>query len=418
MLFLFGGIILVRLIELLAARTDRMRTSEIRDLLRVITEDVISFAGGLPDPSTFPTDEELHEIFEFIKSIKHKAFQYGLTEGLPELKEELVKFLKLQGIEAEPTDIIITSGSQQAIEISARLFINQKDVVIVELPTYLAAIQAFNMYRPSYLGIPMDEYGMKTEVLEDELKRLISLGRKPKLIYVIPTCQNPTGLSMSMDRRRHLLELASTYDLFIIEDDPYGYIIFEDVELKRLKAMDVEGRVIYISTFSKIFAPGIRLGWAVADREVTRYMVLAKQALDICPPNLSQYIAYYALKAGFITKRIPMIRRLYKEKRDAMLKALEEYMPDTIMWTKPIGGMFTFMWLPEFINTKMLLHSVIKKYKVAYVPGRSFFVDGSGWNTIRLSYSYPPVEKIYEGINRLSKAIKEVILRKERALTR
>lgn len=407
---------MVGLIELLAARVDRLRTSEIRDLLKYVTKDVISFAGGLPDPKTFPSDEELAEIFEYLKTVKASAFQYGLTEGLPILKEELSKFMVSIGIKSTPNEILVTHGSQQSLDIIGRLFINQRDIILVELPTYLAAIQAFSMYRPNFVGIPMDEHGMKTDILEDELKKLVSMGRKPKLIYTIPTCQNPTGISMSVDRRKHLLELATRFDLYIVEDDPYGYIIFEGPSLTRLKSMDVEGRVIYVSTFSKIFSPGVRLGWVVADEEVIKYMILAKQALDLCTSNLTQYIAYYTLNSGMIAKRIPKIIKIYKEKRDTMLKTLEENMPDGVIWTRPIGGMFIFAWLPEFINTKILLYNVINKYKVAYVPGRSFFVDGSGWNTIRLSYSYPPPKLIIEGIIRLSKAINDVIIERKEEL--
>lgn len=401
---------MAKFIELLATRTDRMRTSEIRDLLKAITKDVISFAGGMPDPQTFPNDDELKMIFEFISQVRNKAFQYGLTEGLPELKEALSKFMRSINIKCLPEEIIITNGSQQAIDIIGRIFINQRDVVAVELPTYLAAIQAFNIYRPHYLGIPMDHNGMITEILEDELKNQIRLGHKPKLIYTIPTCQNPTGISMSLDRRKHLLELASQYDLYIIEDDPYGHIIFDDdVTVRRLKSMDSEGRVLYISTFSKIFSPGIRLGWIIADREVIKFMVLAKQALDLCSPYLTQYIAYFALEYKLIQNKIPFLKKLYKKKRDAMIKSLDLYMPTEATWTRPIGGMFVFVWLPEYINTKILLYNVLTKYKVAYVPGRSFFVDGSGWNTMRLSFSYPPVNKIEEGIKRLATAIKEAI---------
>jgi 2-aminoadipate transaminase len=396
---------LVDLLDVLAARTDRMRTSEIRDLLKMISKDVISFAGGLPDPRTFPTSEELKEIFEFINSVRDKAFQYGVTEGLPELKEELSRYLLRIGIKAGPDEIIITSGSQQGVDMLGRIFINQRDIVVVEIPTYLAAIQAFNMYKPNYLGIPMDEDGMIIEQLEYELNNLLIKDKKPKFLYTIPTCQNPTGISMSLERRKRLLELASEYDFFIVEDDPYGHIVFDANELKRLKAMDKEGRVIYASTFSKVFSPGLRIGFVVADMEVTKYLVLSKQALDLCSPNLTQFITYYALKNGLIDRNIPKIRKIYKSKRDAMLNAMEEYMPNGVKWTKPVGGMFIFTWLPEYINTKMLLYKVLNEYKVAYVPGRSFHVDGSGWNTMRLSYSYPPEDMIIEGIRRLSEAV-------------
>lgn len=400
---------MVELLDVLAARTDRMRTSEIRDLLKMITKDVISFAGGLPDPRTFPSEEDLKDIFDFINSVKDKAFQYGVTEGLPELKEELTKYLGKIGIKADTEEIIITNGSQQGVDMLGRVFINQRDIIAVEIPTYLAAIQAFNMYRPNYLGIQMDRDGLIIDHLEYELSNLEKKGKKPKFLYTIPTCQNPTGISMSMERRKRLLELASAYDFFIVEDDPYGHIVFNETELKRLKAMDKDGRVIYVSTFSKIFSPGLRIGYVVADREVTKYLTLSKQALDLCSPNLTQYILYYALNKGMIDKNIPRITELYRGKCRAMLKALNEYMPEGVRWTEPVGGMFVFTWLPEYINTKMLLHKVLNDHKVAYVPGRSFHVDGSGWNTMRLSFSYPSEEMIIEGIRRLSEAVRWAI---------
>jgi len=398
---------LVEILDFLAARTDRLRVSEVRDLLRWITADVISFGGGLPDPTTFPTDKEIQGIFEFVQSVRSKAFQYGLTEGVPELREEIVNFSKKNGIRADIDQVLITTGSQQALEILARIFINQRDVIVVELPTYVAAIQAFSLYRPNYIGIPMDEDGLRTDLLEEELKNLKKKGIQPKFLYTIPTCQNPAGLSMSIDRRRHLLELASQFDFFIVEDDPYSHILFEPIQFKRLKTMDHEGRVIYISTFSKIFAPGLRVGWVIADKDIIRYMSLAKQGMDLCTSPFSQYVALYALRSGIIERKLPMISKLYKRKRDLMLKELETHLQDYAKWTKPIGGMFIFVWLLKQIDTKRMLLKAIKKYKIAYVPGRSFFVDGTGWNTMRLNFTYPSEEQIEEGVRRLARAIKD-----------
>ena len=398
---------MVKILDFLAARTDRLRVSEVRDLLRWITEDVISFGGGLPDPSTFPTEEEIREIFEFIQSVKSKAFQYGLTEGLLELREEIVRFSRNIGVKTDVNRILITTGSQQALEILARIFINQRDVIVVELPTYVAAIQAFSLYRPHYIGIPMDYDGLRTDLLEEELKNLKKKGIRPKFLYTIPTCQNPAGLSMSNERRKHLLELASQYDFFIVEDDPYSYILFEPIQFKRLKAMDSEGRVIYVSTFSKIFAPGLRVGWVIANEDIIKYMGLAKQGMDLCTSPFAQYVVLYALKSGIIEKRLPIISRLYKRKRDLMLEELENHLSDYAEWTKPVGGMFIFMWLPKQVDTKRMLLKAIKKYKIAYVPGRSFFVDGSGWNTMRLNFTYPSEEQIREGVKRLTMAIKD-----------
>jgi len=242
--------------------------------------------------------------------------------------------------------------------------------------------------------------------LEDAIRKSINDGNKIKFIYVIPTCQNPTGISMSIDRRKHLMELASKYDLLIVEDNPYSYFLFDGIYVPPLKSMDTENRVVYMSTFSKIIAPGIRVGWVVGDKDLIRWIAMAKQAVDLHTSTLSQYIALEALRRGIIERNIPKIREAYKVKRDAMLDALAKYMPEQVTWTRPIGGMFVWA-SAQGIRTEDMLPMAVSKYKVAYVPGKSFYPDEDVHTSMRLNFTYPSVDMIYEGIRRLSNAIKE-----------
>jgi len=387
-----------------------MKASEIRELLKWITENVISFGGGMPDPSSFPVKEIMEITRDVVSTKADKALQYGATGGVAELKEELIKFMGKVGIKVDgPESVIITVGSQEALDIIGRLFINPGDYVITESPTYLAALQAFRIYGPRIIGIPMDEEGLKVDILEETLKKISDDG-KVKFVYVIPTGQNPTGITMSRERRKALLEVASKYDVLIIEDDPYGYIYFGDGEPPdRLKAMDSEGRVIYLSTFSKIAAPGLRLGWVAASREVIRWFELAKQSIDLHTSTLNQYIAAELLRRGVIERNIPKIKEIYRTKRDLMLQALGEYMPDSVSWTKPSAGMFIWLTVPENIDTGEMLNVAIRKYGVAYVPGKSFYPNEERRNDMRLNFTYPTPQQIFEGIRRLSLAIREYI---------
>jgi 2-aminoadipate transaminase len=396
----------------LAERTRLMRASEIRELLKWITENVISFGGGMPDPSSFPAKEIMEVTREILSTKADKALQYGTTNGVAELREELVRFMGKVGIKVEgPENVLITVGSQEALDIIGRVFINPGDYIITESPTYLAALQAFRIYGPRIIGIPMDEEGMRVDVLEDTLRKLSNEGRV-KFIYVIPTGQNPTGITMSMERRKALLDLASKYDVLIVEDDPYGYIYFGDREPpSRLKAMDSEGRVIYLSTFSKIAAPGLRLGWVAASREVIKWFELAKQSIDLHTSTLNQYIAAELLRRGIIERNIPRIKEIYRTKRDLMLQALSQYMPECVSWTKPSAGMFIWLTVPENIDTGEMLEIAIKKYGVAYVPGKSFYPNEERRNNMRLNFTYPTPQEIFEGIRRLALAIRDYVQR-------
>ncbi|GAB6946928.1 PLP-dependent aminotransferase family protein [Vulcanisaeta sp. JCM 16161] len=397
--------------QFLADRSRLMRASEIRELLKWVTENVISFGGGMPDPSSFPVKEIIEITRDVLSTKAEKALQYGTTGGVLELREELVRFMGKEGIKVNgPENVIITVGSQEALDIIGRLFINPGDYVITESPTYLAALQAFRIYGPKIIGIPMDNYGIRVDILEDTIKKITGDGGKIKFIYVVPTGQNPTGITMSMERRKALLDIASRYDLLIIEDDPYGYIYFGDGEPPmRLKAMDNEGRVIYLSTFSKIAAPGLRLGWVAASSEVIRWFELAKQSIDLHTSTLNQYIAAELLRRGVIERNIPRIKEIYRTKRDLMLQALSEYMPEGVTWTKPSAGMFIWLTTPEKIDTGEMLSVAIKKYGVAYVPGKSFYPNEDRHNDMRLNFTYPTPQQIFEGIKRLALAIKEYL---------
>jgi len=394
--------------KLLAERTKYMTASDIRELLKWATVDVISFGGGMPDPSTFPV-EDIQKIVNFVlEAYPHKALQYGSTEGVYELRQEIAKFSEgHHGIKAKAENVIVTVGSQEALELLGRVFINPGDVVITENPTYLAALQAWRVYQPKLVGIPMDEHGMIVELLEDKVRELLARGERIKFIYTIPTAQNPTGITMTQDRRKYLLEVAERYDLLIVEDDPYSYFLFEPIQVAPIKALDKSDRVIYLSTASKIFAPGFRLGWVVASEEVIKWFYLAKQSLNLNTSNFAQYIFLEGLRRGVVTKNLPRVRELYKRKRDAMLAALETYMPEGVTWTRPSGGMFIWATVPPQIDTRELLHKAVTQYKVAFVPGHGFFVDGSVKNAMRLNFTYPSFEQINEGIRRLALAIKE-----------
>ncbi len=394
----------MKLNEKLAKRMGYIKMSDVSELLKWLTPDMISFGGGIPDPITFPDEKDFDEILISLKNIKDRAFQYGKTEGLDELRVSLSKFTQKHGIITNPENIIITTGSQQVLDLTAKIFINRNDLIAVESPTYMVALQVFNMFKPKYIDVPLDFEGMRTDILEEKLRKLYSNGLALKLLYTMPTSQNPAGISMSIGRRKHLLELASKYDFIILEDDPYGYITFEGDEPPKLKSMDRDGRVIYMSTFSKILGPGLRIGWIIAEDDIIKQYVRVKQITDICTSPLTQYIAHYALENGIVDKKIPIIKSLYKEKRDAMLNALEKYMPNGVTWSKPIGGLFIFVWLNNNIDTRAILPDVIKKYKVAYLPGDSFFVTNIK-NTMRLNFSYPSINQIEEGIKRLSMAI-------------
>lgn len=389
-------------------RSYYMRASEIRELLK-LTEgrDIISFAGGLPDPRTFPRKELAEIAKEVIEKYGDSALQYSPTPGVTPFRETLVEFLNSHGVSVTKDDqIVVTTGSQEALYLVSLTLIDDGDVVFVEAPTYLAAINAFRVYRPRLVSIPVDEEGMRTDILEEKAKKLAADGFKLKMVYTVPTCQNPSGVTMSRDRRKHLLEIAEKYNMIVIEDDPYSFFSFEPLNVEHLKTMDKNGRVVYLGTLSKILSPGLRIGYAAGPKWIVSYFELAKQMVDLHSSTLTQYIAMEAIKRGLVDSTVERAKKIYKEKRDAMLDALEKYFPEGSRWTKPAGGLFVFAYAPPGIDTKSLLPEALLR-GVAYVPGASFFVEGGGENTMRLNFSYPTIEQIYDGIKRLGSLIAE-----------
>ncbi|MCD6474271.1 MAG: PLP-dependent aminotransferase family protein [Thermoplasmata archaeon] len=387
----------------------KMRSSEIRRLLEISQQPgVISFGGGLPNPNAFPVDEIREIVNKILDEEGSKALQYGSTAGLKEFIELLVEVVKQDGIKAGMENILTTVGSQQALDIVGRIFLNENDVVMVGLPTYLGGINAFLAYGAKLVGVPLDENGMNVDLLEEKIKELKNKGENVKLIYTIPTFQNPAGVELSLERRKRMIEIAEENDLLILEDDPYGKLRFEGEAIPPIKAFDENDHVIYMATFSKILSPGIRLAYVVAPEEIAKKMVLAKQSMDLCTSTLSQTIAYHYIKNGYMKNHLPKIIEMYKRKRDIMLQSLEEYFPPSCKWTHPRGGMFLWVELPEYINTVEMFPEAIEK-KVAYVTGKSFFVDGGGLNTMRLNFTNAGDDEIKEGIKRLAEVVKKRI---------
>lgn len=400
-----------------AHRMQKMGSSVIRELLK-FTElpDVISFAGGLPAPDVFPIEEFAEACQSVLKNQGPQSLQYGTTEGYLPLREMIARHTARFGLEVTPDNILITSGSQQALDLLGRVFINRGDHILVELPTYLGALQAWNAYGAEYVAVPSDEHGMITDALEGALRY------GPKFIYVLPNFQNPTGVTLSLERRYKLIELADHFGVPIIEDDPYGQLRFEGDHLPSVTVLDGQyrddchnvyrGNVIYLSTFSKILAPGIRLAWVIGPPEVIRKLVMAKQGADLNTAVFNQMVAYEVSHGGFLDRHIQLICRVYKERRDVMLAAMDGYFPPGVDWTHPEGGLFLWATLPEGLDAAEALKIAVQR-KVAFVPGESFHPNGGGKNTMRLNFSNATNDGIREGIHRMSEVFKEMITEKQ-----
>ncbi len=397
--------------EFFSSIAKSIKASEIREILAIIRErkDVISLAGGIPDPKTFPREELAEFAKKMIIEMGNQALQYSETKGILEVREMLSHFLlESRGISVDAENIIVTTGSQQGLDLIARTFLDPGDIVITENPSYLAALGAFKIRGAKLVGIKIDKQGMRTDILEETVKKLVSEGKKIKFIYTIPVGQNPAGTTMPPDRKKHLIEIANKYDLLVIEDDPYSYFIYnETVDITPVKAYDEEDRVIYMSTVSKILAPGLRIGWLACPSGVTRKLELVKQYMDLHTPTLNQFIVAEAIRTGLVSQHAHRLSPYYKKKRDAMLKAIKDYFPENVWYTEPVGGFFVFVYVnKKGFDAGKLLYKAIDKYKVAYVPGKSFHTDDTGENSMRLSFSYPPPELIEEGIRRIAELIK------------
>jgi 2-aminoadipate transaminase len=397
-----------------AHRMQRMGSSVIRELLKFTEQpDMISFAGGLPAPDVFPVKEFQDACNYVLNNFGAQALQYSTTEGYRPLREMIARHNERYSVKVSPDNIMITSGSQQALDFIGRLFINRGDYIVVESPTYLGALQAWNAYGAQYISVPSDENGM----IVDELENALRVG--PKFIYILPNFQNPSGSTLSIERRKRLILLADQYGVPIVEDDPYGQLRYDGDHIPSVVYLDSRyrnndtdgeytGNVIYLSTFSKLLSPGLRLAWVIAPPEVIRRFVMAKQGADLHTSTFNQYVAYEVAKGGFLDEHVKVIRITYKERRDTMMEMMSEMFPSEVHWTKPAGGMFLWGILPEDMDAAEVFKLAVEK-KVAFVPGGSFHANGGGKNTMRLNFSYSNPDTIREGIGRLGITLKEIL---------
>jgi 2-aminoadipate transaminase len=375
--------------------------------------EIISFAGGLPAPDVFPLDR-FHEACRRVLELNgHQALQYGASEGYEPLREMIAYNIARYGICAKAENVLITSGSQQALDLIGKLLINPGDSVLVEAPTYLGALQAFNVYGAEYVSVESDDDGLRTELLEQPLRS------GPKFMYVLPNFQNPGGTTLSEGRRHELVLLADKYGIPIVEDDPYGQLRYEGEHLQPLVVIDREnlrrdegysiGNVLYLSTFSKTLAPGLRLGWIVAPADVVAKLVQLKQGADLHTSTFTQVIAYEVAKDGFLDEHVKLIRKVYRERRDVMLESLKRNFPPEVKWTHPKGGLFLWVTLPAGMDCETLFQAALKE-NVAFVPGNCFYASNGnsadGSRHFRLNFSYGQPEQIREGIRRLAVAVK------------
>ncbi|MGA1872283.1 MAG: PLP-dependent aminotransferase family protein [Thermoplasmatota archaeon] len=395
--------------NLFSARANKMKASVIRELLKLTQKpDIISFAGGLPNPLAFPVEKVENIVCDLLKQESTKALQYGSTEGVPELREQIsLRLKKIWNIDGDAENVLITTGSQQGLDLLGRLFIGSQSTIIMEAPTYLGALNAFNVYDPQIISIPLDDNGIQVDKLEEYLKNAIKHNIFVKFLYTVPTFHNPAGVCMSHSRRKKIIDLAHEFDLVVVEDDPYGELRYTGDALPPLKSLDDGDRVIYLGTFSKTLVPGFRIAWTFGPKSVIDKMVIAKQAVDLCTPPFTQYVAKEYLKRGYIDQHLNTIISLYGKKQRIMAKSMDEYMPkEYIRWPVPEGGMFLWATLNDNINTTEMFNDAIEQ-NVAYVIGSAFFADGSGTNCMRLNFTHPGDDKIVEGVKRLSVVIEE-----------
>ncbi len=369
---------------------------------------IIGLTGGMYDPPSLPGEEVSRVLAEASEGDWRKMLQYGGTVGSLELREELAKFMAGHGIEADPNgEIIVTTGSQQALDLVARVFFDPGDVIIVGSPTYLSALGSFRQFNPEIRSVMIDEGGMNVEALEAELEKIEGEGKWAKLLYLVPSFQNPTSTMLTVERRKRIVELAEEHDFIILEDNPYGYISFEGEMPTPVMGFDKGGRTMYTSTFSKIVSPGMRIGWLVAPREFISKMAVAKSNVSICNDGITQYVAAQLFKRGEVEAQIPKVTEVYRRKRDLMLETMETSFPEEAEWNDPEGGLFLWVKLPEHVNTTEILMEAVES-GVAFIPGSNFFAEPVH-NYMRLNYSHPSEADIVEGIQILGSILKKAI---------
>ncbi len=396
--------------ELFSERALSFRPSEIRELLKLVdSPEIISLAGGMPDDRFFPIDRVIEASTFALKEYGKKALQYGSTEGIKKLRVLLMDRMEKEGVSGiNLENVIISTASQQGLSLVAQVFVNPGDTVIVEEPSYLGAIQACASMQAKFCTVALDKDGMQMDILEDRLKELQKAHIRPKFVYTVPNFHNPAGVTMTLERRKKLIELAQTYDLLIVEDDPYGEIRFEGEPIPSLLALGGKDRVVALRTFSKISFPGLRLGWIVAREDIMNKIIVGKQAADLCSPAMTQYISYEFVSRGWLDDYVDVVRREYPKKKNAMIAALEKYFPAGSSWTDPQGGLFVWAKVPESIDTSAMFREAISA-KVAYVVGIAFYPHRDDNCHMRLNFSAVDPEHITEGVHRLGDLLKTKI---------
>ncbi|HIS39366.1 MAG TPA: PLP-dependent aminotransferase family protein [Candidatus Aphodovivens avistercoris] len=389
-----------------ARRIEKMRSSPVRDLFSAaVRPDIISLSGGMPDVSLLPVTAIRKAVRATVEDHRAQALQYGTTDGRVETKSVFCELMRDIGVRCKPDQVLITSGAQEALDLLGKVFIDPGDIILVEGPTYLTALQAFSTYEPDVRAIPFDDQGMRMDLLEEELKRIGKGNPRLKFCYTIPNFQNPGGVTMTQERRKRLLELSHEYDFLVVEDDPYGRLRYEGGHQIPLKAQD--DRVIYLGTISKIFAPGLRCGWVVAPRSIIGKINLVKQGSDLCGSSFDQIVVEHYFTDTPWQRTLQKFVKTYRIRRDAMLAALEEHFPPEASWTHPEGGFFVWVTLPEYVDTGSMLAEALEA-GVTYVPGDSFFPGGTkGKNCMRINFSYESPENIEEAIRRLAGVIED-----------
>jgi 2-aminoadipate transaminase len=400
---------LERYAGLFAERTGGMKSSAMRDLMAITARpEVISLAGGLPDTSTFPEGSFASIMQRIARERLARALQYGPTEGMDEVKACITEVMAAEDMRVDGDDLLVTTGGQQVIDLMCKTLLDPGDVVIAEAPTYPGAVPTFCSYQADVVQIEMDDDGMKTDLLEATLDRLAAEGRVPKFIYTIPSFQNPAGVTLSLERRRHLVALARSRELLVLEDNPYGLLRYEGAPLPTLRSLDGGEYVVYLGTFSKILSAGLRLGWAAAPAPVLEKMNLGKQAADLCSSSLTQHFVAGYFEDGDWRRYLGDLTSIYRRRRDVMLAALEEHLPEEATWTRPQGGLFIWATLPEYLDTTDLLARALRE-NVAFVPGRAAFLDGRGGSSMRLNFSGVDETAIREGVRRIGKVVSEQV---------
>lgn len=387
--------------------THLMKKSAIREILKLTQRpEMISFAGGLPSPDSFPVEDIKRVTAEVLEQEGRAALQYGTTEGDAGLRALLAERHKKDGLELAPENILITTGSQQALDLCGKIFINRGDVVLCGLPSYLGGLNAFSNYGALLRGIPLDDHGMRPDLLEKVIVKLKNEGKTVKFIYIIPDFQNPTGVTLPRARRMEIIRIAERHDLLIVEDSPYRDVRFAGAPEPLMSSLDTHGRILTLNTFSKILAPGFRLAWVTGHRDIIDRMVTAKQSADLCTPPFVQKITARYIEQGLLEVNLKKTVELYKQRRDYMLRCFREMMPEGVKWTEPDGGLFLFVTLPPSMDAARLLDKAIRK-NVAFVCGSVFYCNNEGHNTLRMNFSYAGEEDTREGIRRLAEVIRE-----------